>query len=125
VQLLKKKNHLSKLRLLKDEKIEFSANRFLVNKWLFAKTNEHFRLVQGYICSLRGFTFTFTSTFYENFKVLRLNLNEQRASEKKAFFLKSVFYFFSIELIDRVNCSTSHFIGISNTYIFCTEFFSI
>jgi len=34
--------------LLKDEEIKFTADRFLVNKWLFAKkTNEHFGLVQG------------------------------------------------------------------------------
>jgi len=31
------------MRLLKDEEIKFSTDRFLVNKWLFAKTNEHFR----------------------------------------------------------------------------------
>jgi len=38
------------MRLLKDEKIKL-ADRFLVNKWLFPKTNEHFRLVQR-DCSL-------------------------------------------------------------------------
>jgi len=35
------------MRLLKDEEIKFFADKFLVNKWLFAKTNEYFRLVQG------------------------------------------------------------------------------
>jgi len=33
-------------------------------------------------------------TFYENFEALRLNLNEQRASEKKNFFIKRCFLFF-------------------------------
>jgi len=37
-------------------------------------------------------------SFYENFKALRLNLNEQKASEKKAFF---GVYFLSTELINR------------------------
>jgi len=45
VQLLKKKNHPCKL--LKNEEIKFSADRCLVNKWFFTKTNEHFRLIQG------------------------------------------------------------------------------
>jgi len=35
------------MQLLKDEEIKFSADKFLVNKWLFVKTNENFRLVQG------------------------------------------------------------------------------
>jgi len=29
------------MRLFKNEKIKFSADRFLMNKWFFAKTNEH------------------------------------------------------------------------------------
>jgi len=73
--------------LLKDEEIKFSADRFLVNKttWLFIKTNEHFRAkfvrhYEGYI-------------LWE-FQTLRLNLNEQRASEKKDFFIKRCFLFF-------------------------------
>jgi len=79
-----------KLRLLKDEEIKFSADRFLVNKWLFAKTNEYFRLVQDLFIITR---------ILREFQSLRLKLNEQRASEKKDFFIKS-FYFFSTELID-------------------------
>jgi len=33
------------VRLLKDEEIKFSADKFLLNKWLFAKINEHFKLI--------------------------------------------------------------------------------
>ena len=33
--------------LVKEEEIKFSADKFLVKKWLFAKTNEHFKLIQG------------------------------------------------------------------------------
>jgi len=28
------------MRLLKDEEIKFSANKFLLNKWFFVKTNK-------------------------------------------------------------------------------------
>ena len=65
------------MRLLKDEEIKL-ADRFLVNKWLFPKINEHFRLVQGDLFVIMR------TTFYENFKALHLNLNKQRASEKNA-----------------------------------------
>ena len=51
VQFLKKKNHPFKLLcdcfMNEDVEIKLSAERFLVNKWLFVKTDEHFRLVQA------------------------------------------------------------------------------
>jgi len=89
MQLLKKKNQPCKL-LLKDEGIKFSADRFLVNKWLFAKTNEHFRLVQARSKFFRHYKIT----FYENFKALRLNLNEQIASEERPFLVIFIFFFY-------------------------------
>jgi len=73
-QFLKKKNHPCKL-LCEDEEIKFSADRFLVNKWLFAKTNEHFRLVQARFAKTNEYfrlvQVRFCSSraiFYENFK---------------------------------------------------------
>ena len=66
------------MRLLKDKEIKFSADRFLVNKWLSQK--------------LMNISGSFRAKFvrhyegYKNFKALRLNLNEQKASEKKTFF---------------------------------------
>jgi len=32
--------------LVKKEEIKFSADKFLMKKWLFAKINEYFKLVQ-------------------------------------------------------------------------------
>jgi len=115
VQLLKKK---ITVRLLKDEEIKFSANRFLLNKkCLFAKINEHFKLVQGYVFVIMKVT------FYENFKALRFNFDEQRTSERRLFEMIFIFFFY---LKNRpILISTSHFVDISNIYIFHYELLSI
>ena len=68
---------------LKDEKIKFSADRFLVNKWLFAKTNEHFRLVQARFAKTNEhfrlvqarFVRHYEGYILREFQILRLNLN--------------------------------------------------
>ena len=77
----------------------------------FAKTNEHFRLISR----LDMFVIT-RATFFENFKALRLNLNEQR--EKKLFSVVIFYLTNRSVLMFHVN-----FVDISNTYIFHTELF--
>ena len=70
------------MRLLKDEEIKFSADRFLV-KWLFAKTNEHFRLVQARFAKTNEyfrlvqvrFVRHYEGYILREFQILRLNLN--------------------------------------------------
>ena len=74
------------MRLLKDEEIKFSADKFLVIKWLFAKTNEHFRR------STLDLFLIMRAIFYENFEALHLNHNEQRANEKKTFLVVFIFF---------------------------------
>ena len=76
------------MRLLKDKEIKFSTDRFLLNKWLFAKINEHFQacsrldLFVIMIVILREFqSFAFKSqwtesewkkTFFDVFKIFFL-----------------------------------------------------
>jgi len=74
------------VRLLKHEEIKFSRQIFS-EQMTFTKTNEHFRT--KFIHQ--------RTTFYENFKTLRLN--EQKTNEKRPFSV--FFYFFSTKLIDQ------------------------
>ena len=80
------------MRLLKNEEIKFFRRQ------VFSEHGFLQKIINISDFKLDLFIIT-RATFYENFKALRLNLNEQRASEKKAFF--GIFNFFSIELIDR------------------------
>jgi len=75
------------------KKLSFPTDRFLVNKWLFTKTNEHSGLFRT------RFVRHYEGYILREFQRLRLNLNEYRASEKKTCF--DVFYFFPTEPIDR------------------------
>jgi len=63
------------------------------------------------------------ATFYENFEALCLNLNEQRANEKKPFWWIFIFFYLTNRSILMFHISFYFIVNISNTYIFRTEFF--
>jgi len=74
------------VRLLKDEEIKFSADGFF-SEQNFLQKLVNIRLVQDLFVITKA-------TFYENFKALRLKLNEQRANKKRAFVKRYFLFFF-------------------------------
>ena len=73
------------------QRYKFSADRFLVNKWLFAKTNEYFRPKFFQDSFRTKFVRHYEDYILRNF-ASRLNLNKQRVIKKKSFPIFLLFF---------------------------------